>query len=138
MVIVCTLRRFSGWSTRRSTERLCGSRKSWWIPISAVKEQLRGISCDRAVGLGPNKVLSAPDAIGQALERYLEEKEGVQEPLPLGAPVRSGAEQAQIQSSGVASTATNFFGSCPDCGAGQLSYEEGCVKCHVCGYSKCG
>ncbi|HSM05359.1 MAG TPA: vitamin B12-dependent ribonucleotide reductase [Longimicrobiales bacterium] len=107
------------------------------IPITAIKDQLRGISCDRAVGVGPNKVLSAPDAIGQALERYLEEKEGVQETLPLGAPVRSGAEQAQVQAKAPAPS-QSFFGSCPDCGAGQLAYEEGCVKCHVCGYSQCG
>ncbi len=63
------------------------------IPISRVKDQLRGISCDRAVGLGPNKVLSVPDAVGQAIERYLEEKEGVQEalPLPLREPQRRAA-----------------------------------------------
>jgi ribonucleoside-diphosphate reductase alpha chain len=30
------------------------------------------------------------------------------------------------------------MGSCPDCGSGQLVYEEGCVKCHICGYSECG
>jgi ribonucleoside-diphosphate reductase alpha chain len=108
------------------------------IPISTLKEQLRGISCDRAVGVGPNKVLSAPDAIGQAIERYLEEKEGVQEALPLGAPVRSGAAQAQVEPSGTGATQESFFGACPDCGAGQLAYEEGCVKCHVCGYSECG
>ena len=108
------------------------------IPISTIKEQLRGISCDRAVGVGPNKVLSAPDAIGQAIERYLEEKEGVQETLPLGAPVRSAAAQAQIQPTGAGGGQESFFGACPDCGAGQLAYEEGCVKCHVCGYSECG
>ena len=28
--------------------------------------------------------------------------------------------------------------SCPDCGSGQMAYEEGCMKCHVCGYSECG
>jgi len=27
-------------------------------------------------------------------------------------------------------------GACPDCGC-SLSYGEGCVKCTVCGYSKC-
>ncbi len=106
------------------------------IPIISIKDQLRGISCDRAVGVGPNKVLSAPDAIGQALERYLEEKEGVQEALPLTAPLASGG--AQAQASAATSRPESFFGSCPDCGAGQLSYEEGCVKCHVCGYSECG
>jgi ribonucleoside-diphosphate reductase alpha chain len=107
------------------------------IPIGTIKEQLRGISCDRAVGVGPNKVLSAPDAIGQAIERYLEEKEGVQEALPLTPGVRAGAAQTQVQASG-GGTSESFFGSCPDCGAGQLAYEEGCVKCHVCGYSECG
>ncbi len=106
------------------------------IPITSLKDQLRGISCDRAVGVGPNKVLSAPDAIGQAIERYLEEKEGVQEALPL--TVGTGAAtQVQVQASSSPGP-VNFFGACPDCGAGQLAYEEGCVKCHVCGYSECG
>ncbi len=107
------------------------------ISIRQVKEQVRGISCDRAVGLGPNKVLSVPDAVGQAIERYLEEKEGVQEALPLtlgapkggrqpqGAPVHSGPE-------------TYDMGTCPECGTGHLAFEEGCKKCHVCGYSECG
>ena len=49
------------------------------IPITAVRDQLRGISCDRAVGFGLRKVLSAPDAIGQAIEYYLQEKDGIQE-----------------------------------------------------------
>ncbi|MYI06531.1 MAG: vitamin B12-dependent ribonucleotide reductase, partial [Gemmatimonadetes bacterium] len=56
------------------------------IPITAIKGQLRGISCDRAVGVGVQKVLSAPDAIAQALEKYMAEKEGVQAELPIGAP----------------------------------------------------
>ena len=106
------------------------------VPVSAVKDQLRGVSSDRAVGVGPNKVLSLPDAIGQAIERYLAEKEGVQENLPLGASVDAGGAQAQLSLGGGAHT--NFFGSCPECGAGQLSFEEGCVKCHICGYSECG
>ena len=61
------------------------------IPIRAVRDQLRGISCDRAVGVGHQKVLSAPDAIAQAIERYLAEKEGVQEELPIDVPVAVGA-----------------------------------------------
>jgi ribonucleoside-diphosphate reductase alpha chain len=110
------------------------------IPITAIKDQLRGISCDRAVGVGPNKVLSAPDAIGQAIERYLEEKEGVQGALPLVAPARmttgSGAEGAP--QAAASKEQPGFFGACPDCGSSQFAYEEGCVKCHVCGYSECG
>jgi ribonucleoside-diphosphate reductase alpha chain len=113
------------------------------IPIIAIKDQLRGISCDRAVGVGPNKVLSAPDAIGQAIERYLDEKEGVQEALPLMNPVTAtggpagGATQPATQSEPVGHE-TGFYGACPDCGSSQFAFEEGCVKCHVCGYSECG
>jgi ribonucleoside-diphosphate reductase alpha chain len=107
------------------------------IPISRVKDQLRGISCDRAVGVGPNKVLSVPDAVGQAVERYLEEKEGVQEALPLIVPATHGAART-LASSYHKQREQSFIGACPECGAGQLAYEEGCMKCHVCGYSECG
>jgi ribonucleoside-diphosphate reductase alpha chain len=53
--------------------------------MADVIQQLRGIACDRAVGIGPNKVLSVPDAIAQALAQHMQEKLGVQqELLPLG------------------------------------------------------
>jgi len=111
------------------------------ISITQVKDQLRGISCDRAVGLGPTKVLSVPDAIGQAIERYLEEKEGIQEALPLrtGLMPGTGESATQAESSGYASGGQAFdMGTCPECGTGHLAFEEGCKKCHVCGYSECG
>ena len=111
------------------------------ISITQVKDQLRGISCDRAVGLGPTKVLSVPDAIGQAIERYVEEKEGIQEALPLttGAVPGTSKSATQAQSSGYASGGQAFdMGTCPECGTGHLAFEEGCKKCHVCGYSECG
>jgi ribonucleoside-diphosphate reductase alpha chain len=120
------------------------------IPLPEIHRQLRGISSDRAVGLGPNKVLSMPDAIGLALEEWWRDKQGVQQELladasskPAGtAPAReqitattqSGA-QAQLAFDGP--TSETFMGTCPDCGS-QLEYAEGCVKCHVCGFSECG
>ncbi|HSG07605.1 MAG TPA: vitamin B12-dependent ribonucleotide reductase [Longimicrobiales bacterium] len=108
------------------------------IPISRIKDQLRGISCDRAVGVGPNKVLSAPDAVGQAIERYLEEKEGVQEQLPLNVPSARSAAQGQAKASFQRIQQESFIAACPECGGGQMAYEEGCMKCHICGYSECG
>ncbi len=107
------------------------------IPIGRIKDQLRGISCDRAVGVGPRKVLSVPDAVGQAIERYLEEKEGVQEALPLTVQAPQGPAQTQVTTY-QSSQAQAFIGACPECGASQLIYEEGCVKCPICGYSACG
>ena len=109
------------------------------IPITAVRDQLRGISCDRAVGVGPQKVLSAPDAIAQAIERYLAEKEGVQEMLPIEVPMTVKAGGGGVgQRQYVVDHTAQTLGACPDCGAGQLAFEEGCKRCYVCGFSECG
>ncbi|MEO6525739.1 MAG: vitamin B12-dependent ribonucleotide reductase [Gemmatimonadaceae bacterium] len=125
------------------------------IPIMEVHRQLRGISSDRAVGLGPNKVLSVPDAIGIALEQWWRDKQGVQQDLlhsaPAGAaPVSGGgsgvSEPVVVRTTGQSGEQMSFqaynggetfMGTCPDCGS-QLEYAEGCVKCHVCGFSECG
>ncbi len=119
------------------------------IPLPEIHRQLRGISSDRAVGLGPNKVLSMPDAIGLALEEWWRDKQGVQQELladasskPGTAPAReqitaSTQSGAQTQMKFDGPTSETFMGTCPDCGS-QLEYAEGCVKCHVCGFSECG
>ena len=130
------------------------------ILLTQIHKQLRGISSDRAVGLGPNKVLSVPDAIGIAIEEWIRERQvGVQQelmptdtqnlpmrsadmyttsenPVPQGITIRSSSgEQPELL--GTYSSAETFFGTCPDCGS-QMEYAEGCVKCHVCGFSECG
>ena len=52
------------------------------IQMAEIHRQLRGISSDRPIGLGPNKVMSVPDAIGIAIEKWMQEKhEGVQQEL---------------------------------------------------------
>jgi ribonucleoside-diphosphate reductase alpha chain len=114
------------------------------IPLREVHKQLRGISSDRAVGLGPNKVLSSPDAIAQVIERYLQEKEGIQQSLPIqevgdAKTTNGGTQTAQkpIISRFEEQAARTFIGTCPDCGT-SLTFEEGCAKCHACGYSECG
>jgi ribonucleoside-diphosphate reductase alpha chain len=122
------------------------------IPLMEIHKQLRGISSDRAVGLGPSKVLSVPDAIGIALYDWYQEKQlGIQQELlretrgpSNSSPSREEitvshatptGEQAQMSFDSRASE--SFIGTCPDCGS-QLEYAEGCVKCHVCGFSECG
>ncbi|HEX6105374.1 MAG TPA: vitamin B12-dependent ribonucleotide reductase [Gemmatimonadales bacterium] len=116
------------------------------IPMSEIYRQLRGISSDRVIGLGPNKVLSVPDAVGIAIERYMQEKQGIQqELLPGGAQsqpagtaapplVTAGPTGEQMVFGGLQET---LSGACPDCGS-QLEFAEGCMKCHVCGFSECG
>ncbi len=134
------------------------------ISLPEIHRQLRGISSDRAVGLGPNKVLSLPDAVGIALEQWWRDKQGVQTDLLAGGaqagmptpvssivppmltpaagvpltrpPMTNGAEQMQPIEFGSGGGEV-FMGTCPDCGS-QLEFAEGCVKCHVCGFSECG
>src|SRR3989441_2704377 len=60
------------------------------IPMREIYRQLRGISSDRAVGLGPNKVLSVPDAIGIAIEKWMQDRQGIQQDL-LAEAERGGA-----------------------------------------------
>jgi ribonucleoside-diphosphate reductase alpha chain len=110
------------------------------IPLGEVYRQLRGISSDRVVGLGPNKVLSVPDAIGIAIEKWMQEKQGIQQDLlgGVGAPpatVLAGQEGTAVERAGP--VPQTFIGACPDCGS-QLAFAEGCAKCHVCGFSECG
>ena len=110
------------------------------IPITAVRDQLRGISCDRAVGIGATKVLSAPDAIAQAIDHYIAEKEGVQVEMEIDAtaPARAEAAVAMAARSGYVDETAAVLGACPSCGASHLAFEEGCKKCYVCGFSECG
>jgi ribonucleoside-diphosphate reductase alpha chain len=120
------------------------------IPIKEIYRQLRGISSDRVIGLGPNKILSVPDAVGIAIERWMQEKQGIQQELLPGVPPPIGAGDAspaaaqpatqvglggeQMMFGGMQET---LSGACPDCNS-QLEFAEGCMKCHVCGFSECG
>ena len=70
------------------------------IPMKEIYRQLRGISSDRVIGLGPNKVLSVPDAVGIAIERWMQEKQGIQQEL------LPGAAGADAESEPVVSRAT--------------------------------
>ena len=119
------------------------------VPMREIYRQLRGISSDRVIGLGPNKVLSVPDAVGIAIERYMQEKQGIQQellpsagPQTFGAPqVVAGQAPAPMGQSGeqmvFGGLQQTLSGACPDCGS-QLEFAEGCMKCHVCGFSECG
>ena len=117
------------------------------IPMKEIYRQLRGISSDRVIGLGPNKILSVPDAVGIAIERWMQEKQGIQQELLPGAPVSAEpapvvAQRAPVAGFGgeqmmLGGMQETLSGACPDCGS-QLEFAEGCMKCHVCGFSECG
>jgi ribonucleoside-diphosphate reductase alpha chain len=119
------------------------------IPGNDVYMQLRGISSDKAIGFGPNKVHSVPDAIAQALGLREREKAGIQEELipdavldtgnaadlAMGVAPATAADPPQLNLS--YDSGETFIGTCPECKS-QLEFAEGCMKCHVCGFSECG
>jgi ribonucleoside-diphosphate reductase alpha chain len=111
------------------------------IPVQDIYQQLRGISSDRAVGFGLNKVLSLPDAIAQAIELREQEKAGIQQELMPVMPAESvsgaAAQPSFLLPLNGYDPGETFMGTCPDC-QGQLEFAEGCMKCHICGYSECG
>ncbi|HEY0152689.1 MAG TPA: vitamin B12-dependent ribonucleotide reductase [Longimicrobium sp.] len=117
------------------------------VPVNDVYQQLRGISSDRAIGFGQNKVLSLPDAIAQAIGLREQEKAGIQQELipeavlPLTNVDVTSPELAAVAQPtlnlGTYDPGESFMGTCPECNS-QLEFAEGCMKCHACGYSECG
>jgi ribonucleoside-diphosphate reductase alpha chain len=112
------------------------------IPIDAVHAQLRGISSDKAVGFGPGKVLSVPDAIAQVIEKSMTARAGVQQTLALAltpgeAVLTVAPELARVAFAAPVNTDAGLL-ICDNCqSAGSIEMAEGCLKCHSCGHSKC-
>src|SRR5260370_25439887 len=105
------------------------------IPLREIHRQLRGIPSDRVVRLGPHKVLSVPDAIGIAIEKWMQDKQGIQQDLLNGVagpaatlPVRQlvAAPDAAAPLRG-GRVEQGFRGPCPECRS-QDALPEGCGK----------
>ncbi|MBM2825066.1 MAG: nrdJ [Dehalococcoidales bacterium] len=93
------------------------------VEIVAIVKQLKGIRCPSIAWEEGKAVLSCADAIASVLERYTGNNGGQPK----------NESQPKLEDYGLAK---NLAGQCPDCG-NLLSYEEGCFKCHACGYTKC-
>ncbi len=100
-------------------------------PTARMREiaaQLRNIGGSRTVGFGQDQVRSLSDAVGQALEKHL----GMT-PSPI--PTSSSSISDTLP---VLPAKSGWTGNiCTSCGCNTLVYEEGCKKCHACGYSEC-
>jgi len=112
-----------------------------------IVRQLAGIGGGRSLGLGPNRVRSLPDGIGQVLDMYLREKSGAlsviedQRSSPEGKTNGNGGASAaghKIEEEAEANFQKMRIGDlCPECGEAAVVNEEGCRKCYACGYSEC-
>jgi len=87
------------------------------VRVENIVEQLKGIGGEHPVFQKDGLVLSIPDAISRVLEkRYMQ-----------GQPIkRHGNHKNSLLGE-----------TCPECGQ-TISFEEGCMTCHFCGFTKCG
>jgi ribonucleoside-diphosphate reductase alpha chain len=98
------------------------------IDPQEVINELKGISGPNPVWENGELILSTPDAIGKAMERHLQRRDGgVMTPVSEAAPVVSLSA-----STGEPKTTT----TCPECGV-SVAHESGCLTCKHCGWSKC-
>jgi ribonucleoside-diphosphate reductase alpha chain len=110
-------------------------------PVERVREivkQITGIGGARSYGFGKRRVLSLPDAVGQALaENYLNVSYGNEEggqgaEMGVDELRADGAPSAKKEPIAAASTDL-----CPNCGDSTFVRVEGCQTCYACGYSEC-
>lgn len=98
------------------------------VAPEAVADQLTSVVCPnflRRRASDPSLVgRSCPDVIGRVLLREI------------GACAGTAGDKSQIKSNS-AVNGTSELSSCPECGA-PLLFQEGCLVCRSCGYSKCG
>ena len=94
--------------------------------------QLKGIRCSSPIWQKGELIMSCPDAIGKAIDNYLKRDKKVEilahkqeEKSKSSTPKKNKSEKKSVSA------------VCPECGS-EMSYVEGCMMCHNCGYSKCG
>jgi ribonucleoside-diphosphate reductase alpha chain len=110
----------SGRSTTAKTEaigRLVSLALRSGVKVEKIVGQLKGIGGEYPVFQKDGLVLSIPDAISRVLEkRYLD--------------TGSYKKRRKYENSLAGEI-------CPECGQ-TISFEEGCMTCHFCGFTKCG
>jgi ribonucleoside-diphosphate reductase alpha chain len=112
------------------------------VSIDSIIRQVKGIRCP-SPGWGEmgRQILSCPDAIGLALERYNKDNMGLRTQREAPAATEEAATMVPyVSSDSTPGENTNHLGlcpECPDCG-GLLEFGEGCAVCRGCGFSKCG
>ena len=91
------------------------------IDPQEIVKSLKGISGPTPVWEDGELILSAPDAIGRALERYLQ---------------REAEPRTEFTAPGAETAGTKATVTCPECGS-TVVHESNCLNCKHCGWSKC-
>ncbi|OGE76086.1 MAG: ribonucleoside-diphosphate reductase, adenosylcobalamin-dependent [Candidatus Doudnabacteria bacterium RIFCSPHIGHO2_02_FULL_48_21] len=122
------------------------------IAITEIIDQLKGIRGPDIIFANGGTIHSLPDAIGQVLENHIKRGQTelglkfTEERNPqVGASEMVGSAEVKESISKVGNGHTEVTSianlghapACPDCG-NMLMMAEGCLKCDLCGFSKCG
>lgn len=111
----------SGYTTMADAEaigRLVSLALRSGINVKDVVEQLEGIGGASPVYSEGKLVMSIPDAIAAVLKKHFVS--------PPGNGIEKKSKTVDID-----------LERCPDCGSRALAFEQGCVNCKNCGFSKC-
>jgi len=111
-------------SQSEAISRLISTALRSGISVDSIVQQLSGISCPLPMWQNGVHILSCADAIGKAIQLYLDEKNGGNRIRQMKA---NEGEEVPGRRPG---------GTCPECG-GVTEYVEGCVVCRSCGFSRC-
>jgi len=130
------------------------------IDIKSIIDQLEGIRCPSPSWEKGGRIFSCADALAKVIERILLKKNKPQTPDTIKTLASDNNKETGLKSSEILGKDTNgrgeefgdmqYFGKtavktkvndvvgvCPDCG-GALHYQEGCMICHSCAFTKCG
>jgi len=134
-------------------EAICRILSLWLRSNGSLKmaiKQLEGIGSSLTVPTKDGRIMSLADGLATALGRYIAAKDehGLHSLLLGGASpdmTKTGFHKAPEAAKPAASTnggsaqprnVSQYKLKCPACSS-NLSFEEGCVKCHACGFSQC-
>jgi ribonucleoside-diphosphate reductase alpha chain len=93
------------------------------IGVPDIVKQLKGIRCPSIAWENGKSILSCADAIAGVLERH----------AGLAHEKSEHSHAGETQDLGLVK---NVAGQCPEC-TSLLAYQEGCLVCPSCGYTKC-
>ncbi len=137
------------------------------VSVEEIIKQLKGIRSTEVAFNQGEIIYSLPDGIGKTLEKHLNRRQqalqlqfkqaeptqvAVEEHVTMKVTETVAVEETTISSTHAASAMANDFAPkqqkmsmanfghapvCPECSS-MMMMAEGCMKCEMCGYSKCG
>ena len=103
------------------------------VEVDSIIKHLRGIRCPSISWDRGHAILSCPDAISGVLERH-KSNGGID--LHVRGDKLKANPGTNPKDNIKAGGGISLLGQCPDCG-GLLIFQEGCLLCPACGYTKC-